>query len=398
MLSNQVVRLFVSSLTPIENEKKLFLKKNGINFEEGTNTLEVLNTELLMISPSVKRDHPLLKKAIDLEVEVKIDIELFFDLLQDKPKTIAITGTNGKTTTVEMITHILKQTKKAFSVGNIGNPTFDYLSYDLNNVFLVFELSSYQIKHIKKRKTYFDLSGVTNISEDHLDWHGSFESYRKDKLGLSELSKCMILPSDIIGEISSPQEIMVYDNLETFKQFAIPGSITGEHNRRNAYLASKCCFHVGISEKQIYEALKTFEFGEHRMEKFLVKNGVTFINDSKSTNAHALLWALKSLTGSILLLAGAKDKGDDYSEVGALIAEKVKKTYLCGESAQRLSASIPSHEKEIFSDWQKTVKKAIEESESGDIVLFSPGGSSFDRFKNYKERGFFFKEFVKGNT
>lgn len=398
MIENMHGNYFISSVDRIDEEKKAYLKENNVDFEEGENSSLVLNTKVLVISPSVKPDNLILKRAVDSDIEVKIDIELFFDFLQDNPRLIAITGTNGKTTTVEMITHILKNGYKAYSVGNIGNSAFEYLSENLNDACLIFELSSFQIKHIKNLKRTFNVSGITNIAEDHLEWHGSYENYRDDKLGIKDLSEVLFIPSNNNWLTDSDSSVFFYDDIQTENKYLLPENIKGEHNKKNALLACSCCSLMGLTDDEILKSLASFKFGEHRMEVFLIKNSRTYIDDSKSTNAHSLFWALKSLKGNILLLAGAKDKGDDYVNLGLLISEKVKKTYLCGESSKRLSDCIPGENKEIFGNWDDAIKKAIDESEPGDLILFSPGGSSFDMFTNYKERGRYFKQMVKENT
>ncbi len=405
---------FVSSADQIAEDKRDFLIKHGITFEEGKHSEELLDTKLLMISPSVKMDNEIYKEAKKRGIDVKTDIELFLESKSPVGHMIAITGTNGKTTTVEMIQHILSLSQEAYAVGNIGFSPFELMTKDLSQAVLVFELSSFQIEHLQKKKKYFNLSGLTNIAQDHLDWHGGYDAYLKSKMGILDISKAVILPeafqnkgmykygvSDglncVINEAAKCVTLSVQGREATVDLSGL--KLKGFHNIRNSALAAFCCFHFGIDAKQIEEGLNIFIPGEHRMEVFLEWKGRTFVNDSKSTNAHALISAIDSFRrtdGNVLLLAGAKDKGDDYSQLSSVIADAVQKVYLSGESAQRLYDSIPnSVEKQLFDQWDKAIEKSIQESTPGDVILFSPGGSSFDRFDNYKKRGEYFKETVK---
>jgi UDP-N-acetylmuramoylalanine--D-glutamate ligase len=405
---------FVSSADKIAEEKRDFVIQHNIAFEEGEHSAELLDTELLMISPSVKLDNEIYREAKKRGVDVKTDIELFLETKAPVRHMIAITGTNGKTTTVELIQHILSLSYEAYAVGNIGYSPFELMNKDLSQTFLVFELSSFQIEHLSKKKRYFDLSGLTNIAQDHLDWHGGYDAYVKSKMAILDISKDVILPEEfqkegvyqygvneglncVIDE-SGNRVILSVEGRETAVDLS-GVKLKGFHNLRNSALAAFCCFYFAIGAKQIEKGINTFVSGEHRMEVFLEWEGRIFVNDSKSTNAHALISAIDSFrknSGNVRLLAGAKDKGDDYSRLSSVIATGVKKVYLCGESAQRLYDSIhDSVEKQLFDQWDEAIEKCIQESTPGDVILFSPGGSSFDRFENYKKRGEYFKETVK---
>jgi len=404
---------FVFSKDKIAEEKRDYLIQHNIAFEEGEHSDELLDTKLLMISPSVKLDNEIYKEAINRGIDVKTDIELFLETKSPIRYLIAITGTNGKTTTVEMIQHILSFSNEAYAVGNIGFSPFEVINKDLSQAVLVFELSSFQIEHLSKKK-YFDLSGLTNIAQDHLDWHGGYDAYVNSKMAILDISKEVILPEDFQNEEvykygdgnglncvidESGKRVMLSVEAQKTVVDLSGMKLKGAHNFRNSALAAFCCFRFGMDAKQIEKGINTFVSGEHRMEVFLEWEGRIFVNDSKSTNAHALISAIDSFRrtdGDVLLLAGAKDKGDNYTELSRAISNGVKKVYLCGESAQRLYDSIPdSVEKQLFNKWYDAIEKCIHESTSRDVILFSPGGSSFDRFENYKKRGEYFKETVK---
>ena len=405
---------FVSSATSIEPEKRDFLSQHSIAFEEGLHTQKLLDTERLMISPSVNLDHEIYQEAKKKGIDIKTDIELFLETKSPIYYLMAITGTNGKTTTVELIHHLLSLCREAYAVGNIGYSPFELINQDLSHAVLIFELSSFQIEHLQKNRQIFDLAGITNIAQDHLDWHGGVHAYTQSKLSLLDCSKEAILPVELKGyeayRFGTSEGLNCSVN-ENTKQLILSlqgrygvvdlSNITlkGIHNLKNIALAALCCFHFGMDEKQIEKGLNTFAAGEHRLEPFLKFNGRLFVNDSKSTNAHSLISAIQSFQGpykNIRLLAGAKDKGDDYTQLARVIFNGCKKVYLCGESAHRLNQSIPdSIEKQLFTSWHEAIQTCMKESESGDVILFSPGGSSFDLFENYKKRGEFFKEQVQ---
>lgn len=404
---------FVSSLDEIGEEKRSFLRQRSIAFEEGCNTEQLLDTDLLMISPSINENNGIYKNAKQQGIAVKTDIELFLEKQLPVHYMIAITGTNGKTTTVELIHHIMSLSEEAYAVGNIGYSPFELINRNLSRAVLVFELSSYQIQHLNRNRKYFDLAGLTNIAQDHLDWHGGFNAYVNAKMGILDISKKAVLPEefqeyhtykygldrDLNCSINySDKRLRLCDNGKKTVVDISGLKLKGTHNIKNSALAAFCCFHFGIGAKQIEEGLNTFISGEHRMETFLEWEGRLFVNDSKSTNAHSLISAIAAFRGKesrILLLAGAKDKGDDYTELASAISKDVRKVYLCGESAQRLFDSIPDRdEKHVFENWHDAIQKSIQDSSPGDVILFSPGGSSFDRFVNYKKRGEFFKDTV----
>jgi len=411
-------RFFVSEKNAeVPGEKKDFLHQHGIAYELGKNSDELLNTKLLIISPSVRPDNHIIQKALAKGVRVATDIELFLEALHKKrfskrPALVAITGTNGKTTTVEILRTLLSNGKWAYPAGNIGVSPFDLLDKDLNGSSIIFELSSFQLHYMPDDKRPFDIAGITNITRDHLDWHGDFERYKADKLKILKLTEKAVVPSELADRdtytFGFGSDDCVLDASKKLINTTINGrentislerfKATGTHNQKNAALAIYIAFLLQKSPELIQKRLAQFVPGEHRMERFLNRKGVVFINDSKSTNADSLQWGLKSfedVNPPLRLMAGGRDKHDDYTTVGALIDRTVTKCYLCGESAERLADQIHDTEKVIFSSWSEAIEKVIDESESGDTVLFSPGGSSFDRFRNYRERGNYFKKTVK---
>ena len=381
----------------------------GWKLAGGAHTEELfVGADLVILSPGVPR------RVVDpfLPQKVQVVSELEFASWFVSEPIVALTGTNGKTTTVEILRTLLSNGKWAYPAGNIGVSPFDLLDKDLNGSSIIFELSSFQLHYMPDDKRPFDIAGITNIARDHLDWHGDFERYKADKLKILKLTEKAVVPSELADRdtytFGFGSDDCVLDASKKLINTTINGrentislerfKATGTHNQKNAALAIYIAFLLQKSPELIQKSLAQFVPGEHRMERFLNRKGVVFINDSKSTNADSLQWGLKSFEDvkpPLRLMAGGRDKHDDYTTVGALIDRTVTKCYLCGESAERLAGEIHDTEKVIFSSWSEAIEKVIDESESGDTVLFSPGGSSFDRFRNYRERGNYFKKTVK---
>jgi UDP-N-acetylmuramoylalanine--D-glutamate ligase len=334
-------------------------------------------------------------------------------------KTIGITGTNGKTTTVELTNHLLSQLFHSVAAGNIGTSPADIVLedryYDLD--FAVFELSSFQLFYT--HTPFLDIAALLNITADHLTWHGTFEQYRQAKRKIFALLKSESLynycitkkeygtvsgTQFIIGDaegddvriIENPRSILI-KNVGTisFSDF----HLRGKHNTENAAFASFIAASAGVPLAMIEKGLKSFVVSEHRLEEFINNRGVKYINDSKSTNADSSVQAIRTFNNpgrSLLLLLGGRGKGEDYTTLTAEIVRSCRKVYLCGENVPLLFPLLDGKVQcERFSSWEAAISKCIEEAKSGDTVLFSPGGSSFDFFAHYKERGEFFKNTCK---
>jgi len=413
---------FVSDMAPEEKliDEKIRLREANIQYEFGQHSDKVFDCDFIITSPGVPTNSPVIQKALEKGIEIYSELE--FASYFCKGKIIAITGSNGKTTTTSLVHHLLNFAgKKVNLAGNLGfafsNICFDFKADEC----VALEVSSFQLDWNKKFKPF--VSAITNITPDHLDRYPSFEAYRNAKLSIykyQDENDYVILNYD---DKFSPNEIdnhnvnMIYFSLERsmnnsiyldgdniiFKkdgkiEFSCDKNILqikGLHNVANAMVAIVAAKLTGCSNDDIIKGLSSFDGVEHRLEFVREINGVEYINDSKSTNIDSLYYALKSFDKPIFLILGGIDKGNDYNIVKDLILEKVKKIYAIGQSADKIFSFFRQDIKvEIKKDLKECIDSAISEAREGDIVLLSPACASMDMFKNYEERGKVFKEIV----
>ncbi len=413
---------FVSDMAPEEKliDEKIRLREANIQYEFGQHSDKVFDCDFIITSPGVPTNSPVIQKAFEKGIEIYSELE--FASYFCKGKIIAITGSNGKTTTTSLVHHLLNSAgKKVYLAGNIGF-AFSNICLDVKaDECVALEVSSFQLDWNKKFKPF--ISAITNITPDHLDRYPSFEAYRNAKLSIykyQDENDYVILNYD---DKFSPNEIdnhnvnMIYFSLERsmnnsiyldgdniiFKkdgkiEFSCDKNILqikGLHNVANAMVAIVAAKLTGCSNDDIIKGLSSFDGVEHRLEFVREINGVEYINDSKSTNIDSLYYALKSFDKPIFLILGGIDKGNDYNIVKDLILEKVKKIYAIGQSADKIFSFFRQDIKvEIKKDLKECIDSAISEAREGDIVLLSPACASMDMFKNYEERGKVFKEIV----
>jgi UDP-N-acetylmuramoylalanine--D-glutamate ligase len=377
--------------------------------------------DMIIPSPGVPPSNILLVEAVNKKIPILSEIELAYRFL--KPPMIAITGTNGKTTTTTLIGKLLARGgKKAFVGGNIGNPLIGYVDGKQDDDYAVVEVSSFQLQWIQ----YFHpfISILLNTTCDHVNYHGSFEAYRMTKERIfenQEKSDLAILNAD------EPRSSVLAKNMSSKVQFFSTSTnvtkgmyldhntlinyttgndrevypldmikIPGLHNIENVMASIMAARECGCSPGNIISAIADFKGISHRIEFTCEKNGVAFYDDSKGTNVGAVVRALETFSRPIILLLGGRDKEGDFETLSPLVGEKVKELVLFGEARDRINDLIGGI---VKTSKATTLKEAIEiayhNSSPGDIVLLSPGCASFDEFSNYKERGRFFKDAVK---
>lgn len=413
---------FVSDMAPEDKllDEKVRLREANINFEFGQHSDKVYDCDFIITSPGVPTNSNVIQTALQKGIEIYSELE--FASYFCKGKIIAITGSNGKTTTTSLVYHLLNVSgKRVYLAGNIGF-AFSNICLDVKeDEYVALEVSSFQLDWNKRFKPY--ISAITNITPDHLDRYPSFDDYRNSKLSIykhqGENDYAILNYDDKFSpnEISNHNVNVIYFSLEhkmnnsiyldgdnivyqngekaLFKCDRNVLKIKGLHNVANAMVAivaAKCC---GCNNEDIIKGLSTFDGVEHRLEFVREINGVEYINDSKSTNIDSLYYALKSFNKPIFLILGGIDKGNDYNVVKDLVLEKVKKIYAIGKSADKIFSFFHRDVKvEIKSDLKECIDAAISEAREGDIVLLSPACASMDMFKNYEERGKVFKELV----
>ncbi len=404
--------------------------------------VSIQDFDALMVSPGWREDHLLVAAARKSGVEILNEIDFAWSLKSEKAPTqkwLALTGTNGKTTTVEMVAHILSSAGlKARACGNVGTTVIETITGDEVFDYLILELSSFQLHWLSDAQ--FSAAAILNIADDHIDWHGTFDEYAKAKISILDKSTTAILNGDdgeVVGRTShwlgrkifysldtpGPGELGVVEDLLVDRAFvadvqeaALIAELaeivpTVPHHISNSLAAAGLASTVGISREVIREALKSFKPGRHRIEEIAVVNGVKWINDSKATNPHAAAASILS-NFSVIWIAGGLAKGAQMQPLVDRTWSRLKAAVLIGEDrdliaeALRKSApELPLHFIDTPADYQKgseenlfmeaIVRCADEISAEGDVVLLAPACASMDQFKSYGDRGDRFARAVK---
>ena len=381
---------------------------------------KVYDCDFMVISPGVPSNAPVVQKAMELGIKVWSEIEVASWFC--KAPIIAVTGTNGKTTTTSLIGHIFKTAGfKTIVAGNIGAPFSDFVLDADEGSIVVLEVSSFQLDHIENFKP--KVAVLLNITPDHLDRYDSFGDYILSKFRIFKNQKeddfavynyddeivqpyveslnVIKLPFSVRDKLSCGgfiEDGYITLNFKNKKERILKMNnlrIRGIHNVYNSLAAALAARAMEVKDEIIRESLQSFEGVEHRLEFVREINGVKFINDSKATNVNSLWYALESFDEPIILIAGGRDKGNDYSKVYDLVKRKVKLIIAIGESKNKIYNEFKNLTNVIEVDsMEEAVKKAYENSVPGDVVLLSPACASFDMFRDYEHRGEVFKKLV----
>jgi UDP-N-acetylmuramoylalanine--D-glutamate ligase len=396
------------------------LRKAGVGLELAGHRQELIQgADLIIPSPGVPADAPLLQSARSKGVTIWSEIELASRFL--KGRLIGITGSNGKTTTTSLIEHILK--KAGFSTilaGNIGTPLISYVEKTSDKTITIAELSSFQLELVEKFRP--NISLFLNLTPDHLDRHHTLESYGAAKARIFENqteADSAVLNADDPGTTpyapAKPQlfwfsrkqrvaqgafvrenDILFrFEGMEekVLKLADIP--LAGSHNVENVLAAVAAARLAGAEPAAVAKGVRSFAGVEHRLEFVAEIGGVRFYNDSKATNVDATLKALDAFSGRILIILGGKDKGSDYTLLQARLREKAILALLIGAAASKIEKQIAGS---VAIEQAGTIERAVETAANaarpGDVVLLAPACASFDQFQNYEHRGRVFKELV----
>ena len=414
-----------AAVTLSDNRKNMAVPhdiiKAGAAVETGSHNIATFtNQDLIVVSPGVPLIIRPIIEAQAKGIEVISEIELAYRFLNTP--LIAVTGTNGKTTTTSLLQHIFQASgKNVFTGGNIGTPLIEYVSDEQKADYVIAEISSFQLDCTKYFRPH--ISVLLNISEDHLDRYPSFDAYAhaKSRIFMNQgKSDITILNYDdsIVKGLAEKTNSSIFffstkkdieggayykDSLSfcktTGEKVTIPGGnikLKGEHNRQNIIAAASVAFLCRLPADTIQSAIFSFTALSHRMEFVEKINSVSFFNDSKGTNVGACIKSLESLEPSIILIAGGKDKGGSYLPLREIIEKKVKVLILLGEARKRIAEEVGTAIPTVMTEsLEKAVTEAFIKAGSGDTVLFSPACSSFDMFKNYEHRGECFKSLVR---
>ncbi|HVO75478.1 MAG TPA: UDP-N-acetylmuramoyl-L-alanine--D-glutamate ligase [Ignavibacteriaceae bacterium] len=416
-------KAFVSDMSDnakIKKSAEVFMEL-GIDYELGGHTNRVFDCELMVVSPGVPSNAEILSKAKEKNIKVISELELAAGFC--KGKIIAITGTNGKTTTTSLCAHVFKVGgKKIYTAGNIGF-AFSEIALDVRpDEYVSLEVSSFQLDLIDTFKP--QVAAILNITPDHLNrYENKFEKYIESKLRVfknQDSGDFLILNKDDPGlmnslpnyksknfyfSLSEPQyngcylsgEELIFNEYNELKfSCSVKNlSLKGEHNYQNAMAVIIAAKIYGLDNERIREALGSFKGVEHRLEFVREIDGVIYINDSKGTNVDSVWYALRSFDNPIFLILGGQDKGNDYNKIKDLVLKKVKKIYAIGSSAEKVFNFFHHDIKvEIKGTLEEVVITANSEARKNDVVLLSPACASFDMFDNYEHRGEVFKEAV----
>ncbi|MFP4629381.1 MAG: UDP-N-acetylmuramoyl-L-alanine--D-glutamate ligase [Desulfohalobiaceae bacterium] len=390
------VRLLEQNSSCLSLQEQKALQEAGISLELGGHQPgQLAGAELVVLSPGIpQRSIQHLLQGSRAEVCSELELASWF---VHQP-VLAVTGTSGKTTTVQVMAHVLEQAGfKVFLGGNIGVPLSEYLLGDSEAQLLVLEVSSFQLMHTYSLRPQVAL--LLNFAANHLDYHQSLEEYLGAKLRLfknQEPVDLAILPQGMRAELQARQEIggrQVYFQAAT--DLECPG-LPGPHNARNLQAAYLACSQFGVEKQGMSQALQDFQPDPHRLQIVAESQGILFVDDSKATTLHALQAALESFSRPILLLAGGRFKGGDPEQLCALLQSRVKAAALFGEDRELLEQAWSGYTR-VFTEpgLRQAMYRLMGIAQPGDMLLLSPATSSFDQFKDYQERGLAFQALVQ---
>lgn len=374
--------------------------QNDINFNG-----KLIIPDIIITSPGIGV-HPMFDYAIKHNIPLISELELGF-ILNRKP-IIAITGTNGKTTVTKLIGDILSKKFKVAVCGNIGLP-FSSVAIGDHDIAVV-EASSFQLEKCYQFKPH--IAVITNITEDHLDRHGDMQNYINIKMSISKNQTdddYFILPLELKKQLQKTNGNIIFSDesayincgfIEYNGEKVIPLSairIEGEHNKKNIMQAMIAAKLMGVENELIEAAVSEFEPDRHRLELAADKYGKKWYDDSKATNIDACLSACKSMIGDTALILGGSDKGYEYGELFRRLPKGIKVCFLMGEVKEKLRAASGEARHEVMAIGVKDLAEAVRFSKDlvVDNVLLSPAAASFDRYKDYKERGEEFRRLVE---
>ena len=338
---------------------------------------------LLVKSPGVPAEAPLVVAARERGVPVWSEIELAFRLLPNP--VLGVTGTNGKTTTAEWLGFMLG----APVAGNVGRALSELDGEVEPEQLVVVELSSFQLEDVDRFRPR--IAVLLNLEPDHLDRHGSFDAYRDAKLRIFENqteTDTAVVPRDLDHEVRAQRVEFAADD-----RLPAEPSLRGAHNRENAAAAVAAARAAGAAEEEIVRGLRDFTGVPHRLELVAELGGVEYVNDSKATNVAATLRALAAYEDEpVRLILGGSRKGEDFGPLAAALGPNVRAVYVIGETADELARAIPDTIR--AGDLATAVQRAATAAQAGEVVLLSPASASYDQFRDFEERGEEFKRLV----
>jgi len=416
--------VFVSDQGTIKEKYKKDLTENGIEFEEGQHSFDkILNADLIIKSPGIPEKAEVIKKAREKNIEIIDELEFAFRYINNG-KVIAITGTNGKTTTTLLTYHLMKSAGMNVALaGNVGESLARKVAYEKHDWYVV-EVSSFQLDGTKTFKPFVGI--LLNITPDHLDrYEYKMENYVNSKFqvaqSMTSTDHFIYYGEDPLTNEGVKQRKIVADKISiglkdkstpvhfdgekmtfnfgstTFSFAQSETTLKGPHNLINTMAAVSAVYLAGVKVDSIKAGLKTFKNAPHRLESVGVINGVEFVNDSKATNVDSVVYALGSYHVPLVWIAGGVDKGNDYKLIEDDVRKKVHTLICLGKDNSKLYKAFDGVVNEIYETQsvKELVRMALKSAKQGDVVLLSPACASFDLFKNYEDRGDQFRSAVE---
>ncbi|MEI7889195.1 MAG: UDP-N-acetylmuramoyl-L-alanine--D-glutamate ligase [Actinomycetes bacterium] len=382
---------------------EVHLEQDGVGLLSGAGAV--------LKSPGVPQSAPVIEAARGAGIEVIGELDLGWRLTTGP--VVAVTGTNGKTTTVEMIGHILRTAGTACEVvGNVGRPITSLAGSAAAESTLIVEASSFQLEDSKGFAP--EVAVVLNVGSDHIDRHGTITEYHEAKLRILDFQGDMdvaVVPHglDVANRGSgrrvtfgSGESTMAFRDGNLLWEGVVVATeadvvLPGAHNLLNAQAAAAACLISGVEPEALAAGLRSFRGVAHRLELILKSKGVTWINDSKATNVESTLTALNSLDGQVHLILGGDGKGQDFTPLRAAVAAKCVSVHLIGESAGELEEALIDSGVHLQhdGDLRLAVASCVRTARSGESVLLSPACASFDQYKDFEDRGLAFRELVE---
>jgi len=387
--------------------------------EFGGHTDRLLACDCLIISPGIPLDVPILQKAREMGIEMISEIEFGYRIKAPDSKIIAVTGSNGKSTTVSMIHHILKQMgSNSILAGNIGDAFCSYPIHEPGIDYIVLEISSFQLDLITSFKP--DVAVLLNITPDHMNRYATFDDYAQSKAAIFKYQEAA---DTAVLFLDSPEVMRWTANVKAHKLYfslkecqprayaCLNGKfirlglntnvsiydlgVKGPNNYANAMAAMLAVQGLILDPDKIGQAIKGFKPLAHRLEFAGCINGVSFYNDSKATNTDSVRSALNSFERPIRIIMGGSDKGEDYTNLTEDLQKHALKLYLTGDTQDKMrQAWLGKVPLVCIDDFETCVRTAFDEAMVGDVIVLSPACASFDRFQNFEHRGEVFKQIV----
>ncbi len=425
LLSRHGATVFVSEYGIISEDKKHELQTWGVLWEDGGHTGKAVESDFVVVSPGVPSHSAPVVSALASGTPVVSEIELASWFC--KAPIVAITGSNGKTTTTELIGHLFRNSGRTTWVcGNVGTPFSGVCDQCVSADVVVLEVSSFQLDHIDQFRPAVSI--LLNITPDHLDrYQYQFERYAESKMRICEnqTSEDVVIfnfddeylrekmskeakngPDQYSISINGPVDkggyfernalFLAANQQEEKIMYVDELALRGRHNVYNSLAAAVAARVMEVRSDVVRESLRTFAGVPHRLEHVREVEGVRYVNDSKATNVNAVWFALESFSEPVVLIAGGRDKGNDYSSLKPLVSSRVRSLILIGEAAEKMALELGPcvSDSVIAESLEDAVKLAHLLAKPGDVVLLSPACASFDMFDSYEHRGDLFKRAV----